>query len=488
MITKFTLRRAFWFVLITFLAGCGTLPQDKTGGAAATSAPSFTPAAVTLHALPTIDLARLTPFLLQTSTPLPRDFRTHIAETRTARPTLTPSPTSALQPPSCTFPLAHKVIAESKPEEYTFSEPQVVLTAPHGNVYHIAEWLPDNQQILITEDLQNGFVETNDNSSQESISLYNLEKGESKVLAIRQETQGLPSWHLGLNAVVYPIMHYFDIDRANRTYKLTRQIWVSYGEPDRVHMLADNLPQLSFAIKPDGTETVYLSDKELYKWDKSLKPLPSVPIDQDKWDYAKKQRNDIPISYKMAWQPGTSLIFLYSDGALEGGYTFILDADTGKICNLNFKGWALGARWSPDGRYLAIIRSTVYGFTFSTSNLTLLDTVTGNLTTLTIIPPEVEGLHYIDGLAWAPDNRHLLAIGNIFMPDNTQIETQNQWLLYLVDVVSGQSIHVEPEYKNFTSSPDNSLAWSPDGSKLVIHCPTIGVDHICLISVHTAGK
>src|SRR5215216_1142776 len=32
------------------------------------------------------------------------------------------------QPPACTFPLAEITTEESTPEEYTFSEPQVVLT------------------------------------------------------------------------------------------------------------------------------------------------------------------------------------------------------------------------------------------------------------------------------------------------------------------------------------------------------------------------
>jgi hypothetical protein len=43
------------------------------------------------------------------------------------------------QPPACTFPLAETTTEESMPEEYTFSEPQVVLTAAEGNIYHIVE-------------------------------------------------------------------------------------------------------------------------------------------------------------------------------------------------------------------------------------------------------------------------------------------------------------------------------------------------------------
>ncbi len=182
------------------------------------------------------------------------------------------------QPPACTFPLAQISTKESTPEEYTFSEPQVVLTAPKGNIYTIVEWLPDNQQFLMTENLRNNYVENNSNSPQQSISLYNSETGESKVYAIRPETQEPPSWNPSLNAVVYPVMNYFDIDKKNRTYKLTRQIWVSYGDPNTVQMLDDNLPQIPLAVKPNGNEMLYLSDKKISKLDKSLKKL-SVPFD-----------------------------------------------------------------------------------------------------------------------------------------------------------------------------------------------------------------
>ena len=60
-----------------------------------------------------------------------------------AAPTIADSsaPSSALtpqQPPQCTFPLADIATKESRPEEYTFSEPQVVLNG-QGNIYNIVE-------------------------------------------------------------------------------------------------------------------------------------------------------------------------------------------------------------------------------------------------------------------------------------------------------------------------------------------------------------
>jgi len=387
------------------------------------------------------------------------------------------------QPPQCTFPLIQMTTTESVPEEYTFSEPQVVLTAPKGNVYNIIQWLPDNQQVLMTEDLRNNFVMGNDNSPQQSINLYNPVTSESKVYAIRSETQEHPSWQPELNAVVYPVMNFYLIDRKNHIAKFTRQIWVSYGNPDNAQMLADNLPQLPVAIKPGGSETVYLSDKKISKLDKSLKKVPSAFFDPDQWDYAQGRRNNMPVAYEMAWQPGTSLIFLYSKGYMGGGgYTFILDADTGQVCELNFGGWASGAHWSLDGRYLAIGRAT----NSHPADLTLLDTTTGNLTTLGGAPQGIDGQLYLNDFIWAPDNHHLLAIGSVISSQGKQGINTNQGL-YLVDIVSGQSIDITPKDNFYTNSPQ-SMAWSPDGSKLAIRCPTMEVDRICFISVQRTGQ
>ncbi|MFZ5908887.1 MAG: WD40 repeat domain-containing protein [Chloroflexota bacterium] len=390
---------------------------------------------------------------------------------------ITPTATSTLQPPQCTFPLAGTTMEESKPEEYTFSEPRVLLTAAQGNPYSIAQWLPDSQQVLIIE------KQYDIPDRCELIKLYNPETGESKVYAIRPITHEPPFWQPELKAVVYPVMKYFDvIDRNTGINKFTRQIWVSYGNPDTAQMLADNLPQLPFAISPDGSELVYLSDEQLSRRDKSLKELAPVPADIAQWDYAKERRSNQPVSYSMSWRPDTSLIFLYSKGYEGGGgYTFVLNANTGHICELNLGGWVSRARWSSDGRYLAIGRVTgPYP-----AVLTILDATTGELTTLIGTPQGSDGQLYLYDFVWAPDSRHLLAIGIVTSIQNTQDENNTPGL-YLVDIASGQSIHVSPEYKSYVSSQDNNFAWSPDSSKLIIRCPSQTVDQICIIPVQRA--
>ena len=412
--------------------------------------------------------------------------------TPTAAPTTTAIPVMAngQEPPPCTFPLAQIMPPISAPENYTFSNPKVVLTAPKGNFYAIAQWLPDNQQVLMTEALFST-TEKSGQDPQESISLFNPVTGMSKIYANRLVTYELPSWQAGLNAVVYPAMNFLGIDQNTHQPKFTRQIWISHGDPNAAQLLAENRPQLPLAVKPDGSKMLYLFDKQISGRDNALNSTPFVPFDPTQWDYAKSRRSALPVSYEMAWQPGTLMIFLYSEGANGGGgYTFILNADTGHICELNLGGWAEVARWSPNGRYLAIIRSTRYTFPTYSAVLTVLDTATGNLTTPVVILQEMAGEHYVEGIAWAPDNRHLLAIENILLPQTSQgVSITYQWLLYLVDSISGQSVNVEPAYQNFTSSPNNSLAWSTDGSKVVVHCPiSPSIDKLCLISVNKTGK
>jgi hypothetical protein len=387
------------------------------------------------------------------------------------------------QPPACTFPLTQISTKESQPEEYTFSEPKVVLTAPEGNIYNLAEWLPNNQQILMTEELRNVVV-GNSTPLLESISLYNPETGESKVYSIRQLTYEAPIWMSDSNAVIYSVLNFTYIDRKNQNDKFTRQIWVSYGNPDAAQMLADNLAQLPIAAKSDGSEILYLTDKKISKLDKSLKKISDSSFDYAQWDYGKGWRNKNPVTYRMAWQSNTALVFLYSSGGSMGGggYTFILNTDNGNVCELDFGGWASGARWSSDGRYLAIGRAT----DSHPADLTLLDIQTGNLTTLRGAPQGVDGQLYLNDFIWAPDNRHLLALGSVHLSQNSQ-DGNNVTGFYLVDIVSGQSIHAVPEYKGFIFS-GNNFAWSPDGSKVAIHCPTQTVDQICLIAVQSVGQ
>jgi hypothetical protein len=381
------------------------------------------------------------------------------------------SATAAKQPPRCTFPLPQTTTTEFVPKEYTFSEPRVVLTADAH--IEIVEWLPDNQRVLITQDFRD--------NNQQNIVLFNPQTGAMQIYATRDRIGKSPRWLPELNAVIYPVMNVLKEDKINHRYEYTRQVLISRGNPNNTQLIADNLTDFSIAVKPGNSQIVYLSDKHLFKRNASLEALQSVAFDPIQWDY-RQTSGVLSASYNMAWRPGTSQIFLYNLGDL-GGYTFLIDTDNGQICEIdlgsvgNENGWADIARWSPDGKYLAIIR-TWGSRPVDTSDLVILDTMTGKLSVMKIIPSDMEGLHFVNDIAWAPDNRHLAVIG--------QILYQNQDILgslYLVDFLSEQSILVLSDQNLGSGLGDANLIWSHDGSQLLVKCPTSQEDRLCLFSV-----
>lgn len=398
------------------------------------------------------------------------------------------------QPPACSFPLAQLATNEPQPENYAFSNPTVALTAPTHNLYNIVGWLPDNQQVLMTEDLVHNYVETNDSLIQQSSQLYNPVTGLSKIYAVHSGTgKNILMWQPALKALVYPVMNYHDLDRKAATYKLTRQIWVSHGNPKTAQILADDLPQLLVVMKPDGSEIISITEKQILRWDGALRELAPISFDLAQWDYSKNKVGIRPILYDLAWQPDTALIFLYSasgEAGANGGYDFILNAENGQICELNLGGWAQEAHWSPNGRYLAFIRSTRYSYPTYSAELTVLDTMTGKITTFDVIPQKTSENHpyrdlvLVDSFAWAPDNQHIIAAANIFANPSSKYQG-----LYLVDTLSGQSLNVIPTNRfNSSTATVQNIAWSSDGSKIVVRCPTTEVDKICLITVRKMAQ
>jgi hypothetical protein len=322
----------------------------------------------------------------------------------------------------------------------------------------------------------------------QTIEVYDSETGESKAYATRYHIDEPPAWQAAANAVVYPAMNYLGREKNTNIIQFTRQVWVSYGDPHATQMLAENLAQFPITVKPGGSEVAYLSDKELSKRNASLQSIPGASFEAARWDYAKARRSELPVSYAMAWQPGTSLVFLYSEGGMQngGGYTFVLNADTGQVCELDLGGWAVKARWSSDGRYLAIVRAAISSYPAYSTDLVVLEPATGKLSAKEVTPQKTESRHYVDDFAWAPDNRHLLAVGRVSSYHN--VGPPESAGLYLVDFVSDQVVSLLPAYTFYANMSQDNLAWSPDGSKVLIRCPTQVVDRICLISVRRTEK
>lgn len=400
---------------------------------------------------------------------------------------LPPTPYAlGIKPPSCTFPLAQTTTTESPPENYIFSEPKEPIPA-NDESSDIVEWLPDNQRVLLVEQFQG--------SGQQDIELFNPQTGEIQIYATREAAAGSqPTWVPGLNAIIYAETKFIKATIVNGMrvppYEYERQLWVSRGDPngtqllDDAHLTGDLMYGFTFAVQPGGKEIIYRAagDKQLFKKDAALIAEPSVAFDPSHWDY-RASSSPLPLNFTMAWRPGTSQVFLYDWGnALRMGYTFLLDANTGKICELNLGGWPFFGRWSSDGRYLAIIRNRQFGWPARSTDLTVLDTATGLLYTSGIVPEAEAENNHVSGVAWAPDNHHLLVL-DLANLATCAPDCSTAARLYLVDFLSGQVEPLLPSVQFAVNDPGTNLAWSPDGSKVIALCP-----NLCVISVQRTSQ
>ncbi len=430
-------------------------------------------------------------------------------------PTTIPFIPMGEEPPSCAFPLAQTTSAESAPENYAFSDPKPVPLSPSWNNISLFQWLPDNQRVLMGRGDQD-----------QILSLLNPQTGESQDFGSRPNPSDAkpPVWIPSLNAVLYPESDLLTpitfSDNSNGpaiippAFDYRRQLWLSRGDPVHLQPIVDELvtvpnnhrpelgEQLAVAASPDGSQIVYLDSvgKHLFVQkivQGSFVSVPSPSFDATQWLYRTPINSDEANEtyWNMTWRPNSTQVLLYSgvQTARIGGYTFLLDVETGKVCELNLwkddpndwrKIWAPIVHWSPNGRYLAVVRAK--GSMIDFTDLIVLDTAAGKL--YQIEPSqcnptgsETQGNPYcVSDLAWAPDNRHVATIVELGSPSNSV-----PIRLFLLDFITGQSAQASSaELKPLSEIGTSTLLWSDDGSQLITECRTGRfTGGLCLMSV-----
>ncbi|MFN8413096.1 MAG: hypothetical protein U0Z26_11975 [Anaerolineales bacterium] len=414
-------------------------------------------------------------------TSIPSDYLTHVSETFTA------TATSTSDPHACVFPLAQTTTKESISQEYIFSNPQVVLT---GDYPDIAEWLPDNQNVVIMSLKLHKFDGID--GSLQTIKLFNPETKETQVYATRRNFGNEPlAWDSALNAIIYLAPNALGIDKITNRLIINRQIRISDGNPDTTQLLLDNLQDYHpMAFNPNRSQFVYwdTNDKQSFKLYKHQSLEPEYLIPSDSALFGDK---GYPIPYEMTWRPNASQLFLYSDRN-PTKQTFLVDANTGRACTLNFGGWAYFARWSPNGRYLAVIKSNgPMSPIWSIYDMAVLDMLTGKIYPIEVnklIPPVGARCctDIIQDFVWGSDNQHLAVVG--IVADFSTSPRPQESFIYLVDFLSGEVNNPFTTYQFHIDRWGTGLVWSPDGSKILAKCPTGYEGRLCLISVTTSNK
>jgi hypothetical protein len=445
----------------------------------------------------------------------------------TTTPSALPIPTLTVEkPPLCKFPLAGTKMEESISENYVFSTPRIVL-ADLDDDYHLVQWLPDNQQVLVSRD----HLDSNRfHIEYQSIELFNPRTGTSEFYASRISDYIQPIWVEGLKAVVYPSTRALSLSHSNHgvlssaTTITISELLISKGNSANVQSLqtaqltaySDFDPPYiigsvyNLAVNSDGSQIVYWDQirRKLYVQDISQGVLNEVQVssfDINQWNY-RGPSNTLSLEWlSVAWRPSTTQIFFYSD-PWAGNYTYLLDIANDQVCEINLfrkqdsnitpGNFIMSANWSPNGRYLAAIYTKVSDNNpIVFSDLIVLDIVTGQVYQVDAKKfslTDVETLHnyfFISSISWAPDNQHIVAIGQFRMYGPGTISPQDVSRLYLVDFRSDQVVQISSK-ELWTESQlgTTNVIWANDGSKLLVKCKERNDDALCLLNVKKKVK
>ncbi len=336
-----------------------------------------------------------------------------------------------------------------------FGEPQVVLTDTSG--LRIVGWISD-AEVLILRDTKSG-------GRGSAVEVFNVENGEVKRL-VEGNIWGKPIWSPGANAIAY-LMY----DERKEVEEL---IWqpiegearsLRSGVVQPVVLVAGGKGAAAYNVqmgKLVGKATT-LSEEQV---ELAFAPFaPPGPLSVCAWKY------DTAVSPDGKWQVVYNCEHFLLVSA-EDGTVRQLDLGTEIIEGRPFPRWALDARWSQDGRQLAIA-STFGDFLPRITQLLILDPWVEKVREIEC-PPGI--LSEVD---WAPEGRHILVSGLEATGEGTF--SPRMWL---VDVKMGRVRNLALPVAR-SEDPRGGTAWSPDGKSLLFYCrPTSASGSVlCLSSV-----
>lgn len=382
-----------------------------------------------------------------------------------------PIPTVAPTPiPRCDFtPSAAPSEPKQSIDRYSFSEPQVVLT--HTSAIGIAGWLPDSQRILITRDVPG--------QARQSVETFDSKTGELLRYGERYGFPTKPIWLAAEQGVAF----------TDATPDKQIVLRMSRGANRPAEDVVSGLASPYVAASPDGRQLLFFPKEtkerpatiDLAQARQEAFPFPLPLLSPE--DLHAIGQSFGPDPYQAAWNPQGNRIAFYNDTGF-----YLAEWATGQVCTLDLGRvidgtvakrlrWAYYAQWSPNGRYVAML-TTAGDLAVSFSELTILDTVTGEVRSL---QPEQfinPGQYYVSDLAWNDNSRNLATRAAVAVEDGVMYEA-----LYLVDVISGKQTQILSQSRFTGGDWGWNLAWARNGQALIVNCPTSTEGRLCLVEI-----
>jgi hypothetical protein len=379
---------------------------------------------------------------------------------------INPTPeTATTKPPACKF---NSPVPGDQTVNYSleFGDPQIVLT--EKSAMEIVQWLPESDKVLITLDTSP--------SVHQLIETFDVKTKQTQLFAERDGAYGFPLWLEPLQAVAYSTF----VDDHE-------ELWISYGSPQDREQLSSRVYGGSLAANKDLL--FFLSPSaggQPQVWNSELKSTTTVPLDLRSWLYSKYIKpyfsGMVGVgNFQAAYKPDGSLIALNANPWL-----FFVDTHTQQLCEVELGEfgelplWAFITRWSPDGMFLAMLTTNATpGALYTFTDLTLLNTKTGELKTIRELAPDIiPGQHHVTDFAWSPDSRHIATIAVTGMKDGFE-----KYGLFLVNPYSGDVQPIPSSTVSIGGSWAQQIAWSKDGSQLAIVCQNGSETSLCVFPI-----
>lgn len=394
-------------------------------------------------------------------------------DTALQSPIITPTPTPPpVQPgptptkvPLCA-PLADA--ADDQPsvegdalDAWAFGDPQVILTDTQP--IDIAGWMPDGHDLLLVRQLPGQpaqAIETFDIRSGRTVRYAEAVTGAGQVFPLAQGrgvgfmdqaamVEGQPSSGVDLK--------------------------VSHG-PGQVQPVVRGVPFRAMAVDPASASLVRYAQAP--GGPPTLPPqarqdfrVLTVPVDPYQWRYPTYFPDRIETGYsgdvfQAAVRPDGSMVAFYADP-----YLFLYDTRTERACEVDlgvaengYPRFTWDARWSPDGRYLAMLTSARFpGELLPFADLTFLDRVTGELKHFNPSPRRM-----VTDFIWAPNSRQLIILGKESFGQGLLLQR-----LFLIDALTNQANVILDNFVFGTRGNNAQLAWS-SGNEYIAAVPCLG--------------